>query len=155
MNPDIAEDASAEIAAADVRGSAARRFLLSNEFGLIVLIVAFGLFFALVAPGFTSRFNLYALGRTMAIDIIIGFSMMVVIVTGGPQPRGRRHRRLLGDGLRLADRVGRPAAAARARSAASRWARRSVGCNGAIIVRSGHAQLHHHAGDDEHLLRRA
>jgi ribose transport system permease protein len=83
MNPDIADEATAEIAAADVRGSAARRFLLSNEFGLVVLIAAFALFFAAFAPGFTSRFSLYALGRTMAIDVMIGFSMLVVIVTGG------------------------------------------------------------------------
>lgn len=60
-----------------------RRFLLTNEFGLIVLIVVFATIFTLFAPGFTSRFNLYALGRTMGIDIVIGFSMMVVIVTGG------------------------------------------------------------------------
>lgn len=60
-----------------------RRFLLTNEFGLIVLIVVFATVFTLFAPGFTSRFSLYALGRTMGIDIVIGFSMMVVIVTGG------------------------------------------------------------------------
>lgn len=65
------------------RGTARWRFLLSNEFGLIVLIVLFAAFFAAFAPGFTSRFSLYALGRTMAIDVMIGFSMMVVIVTGG------------------------------------------------------------------------
>ena len=34
----------------------------------------------------------------MAIDIMIGFSMMVVIVTGGLNLVGRRHRRLRGDG---------------------------------------------------------
>lgn len=58
-------------------------FYVGNEFGLIVLIFGFGLAFALAAPGFSSNFNLYALGRTMAVDIMIGFSMMVVIVTGG------------------------------------------------------------------------
>lgn len=60
-----------------------RKFLLTNEFGLIVLIVVFATIFTIFAPGFTSRFSLYALGRTMGIDIVIGFSMMVVIVTGG------------------------------------------------------------------------
>lgn len=60
-----------------------RRFLLTNEFGLLVLIVLFAVFFSVFAPGFTSRFTLFALGRTMAVDIMIGFSMMVVIVTGG------------------------------------------------------------------------
>src|ERR1700679_2258085 len=59
------------------------RLLLTNEFGLIALIAIFGAIFALGTPGFGSQFNLFTLGRTMAIDIMIGFSMMVVIVTGG------------------------------------------------------------------------
>ena len=59
------------------------RFLLTNEFGLLVLILVFGFGFWLAAPAFASPFNLFTLGRTMAIDIMIGFSMMVVIVTGG------------------------------------------------------------------------
>jgi ribose transport system permease protein len=59
------------------------RFLLTNEFGLIALILIFGAVFAVGTPGFGSPFNLFTLGRTMAIDIMIGFSMMVVIVTGG------------------------------------------------------------------------
>jgi ribose transport system permease protein len=60
-----------------------RRFLLTNEFGLILLIVVFTTIFAILAPAFLSRFSLFAMGRIMAIDIVIGFSMMVVIVTGG------------------------------------------------------------------------
>jgi ribose transport system permease protein len=60
-----------------------RRLLLTNEFGLVLLIALFALAFSLAASGFTSRFGLYAMGRTMAIDIMVGFSMMVVIVTGG------------------------------------------------------------------------
>ena len=59
------------------------RFFLTNEFGLIVLIVVFAAIFSVLTPGFTSRFSLYGLGRTMAIDATIGFAMMVVIVTGG------------------------------------------------------------------------
>ncbi len=59
------------------------RFYLTNEFGLLALIVLFGTIFAFVTPGFASPFNLFTLGRTMSIDIMIGFSMMVVIVTGG------------------------------------------------------------------------
>ena len=57
--------------------------LLTNEFGLAALILIFGAVFALGTPGFGSAFNLFTLGRTTAIDIMIGFSMMVVIVTGG------------------------------------------------------------------------
>lgn len=59
------------------------RLLLSNEFGLIVLIVLFAVIFWSVSPAFLSKFSLYALGRTAAVNIMIGFSMMVVIVTGG------------------------------------------------------------------------
>jgi len=59
------------------------RFLLTNEFGLLALMLVFGVGFWLAAPAFVSPFNLFTLGRTMAIDIMIGFSMMVVIVTGG------------------------------------------------------------------------
>jgi ribose transport system permease protein len=58
-------------------------WLLTNEFGLIALIVMFGVVFSLGTPGFASPFNLFTLGRIMAIDIMIGFSMMAVIVTGG------------------------------------------------------------------------
>ena len=60
-----------------------KRFLLSNEFGLLVLIVVFAVIFTSVSPMFMSKFSLYALGRTSAVNIVIGFSMMIVIVTGG------------------------------------------------------------------------
>lgn len=60
-----------------------RRFLLTNEFGLIALIVVFSVIFATLSPAFISRFSLFAMGRTMAVDIVVGFSMMVVIATGG------------------------------------------------------------------------
>ena len=59
------------------------RFYQSNEFGLLALIVLFGTIFSFITPGFSSNFNLFSLSRTMSIDIMIGFSMMVVIVTGG------------------------------------------------------------------------
>jgi ribose transport system permease protein len=60
-----------------------KRFLLGNEFGLIVLIVVFAILFASLSPAFLSKFSLFALGRTAAVNIVIGFAMMVVIVTGG------------------------------------------------------------------------
>lgn len=59
------------------------RFYLSNEFGLAALIVVFLCLFGMVASNFFSPFNLFALGRTTAINIMIGLSMMAVIVTGG------------------------------------------------------------------------
>jgi ribose transport system permease protein len=60
-----------------------RRFLMGNEFGLIVLIVVFAIVFSSLSPAFLSNFSLFALGRTAAVNIMIGFAMMVVIVTGG------------------------------------------------------------------------
>ncbi|MDH3659870.1 MAG: ABC transporter permease [Alphaproteobacteria bacterium] len=59
------------------------RFLLSNEFGLIILIILFAVIFSTLSPAFLSKFSLYALGRNAAVNIMIGFSMMVVIITGG------------------------------------------------------------------------
>jgi ribose transport system permease protein len=73
----------ADSAEAPARGASPVDLLLTNEFGLIILIAIFGAIFALGTPGFSSPFNLFTLGRTMAIDIMVGFSMMVVIVTGG------------------------------------------------------------------------
>jgi len=57
--------------------------LASNEVGLALVIIAFIILFAIVNPGFTSPFNLYALSRVMGINMVIGFAMMVVLVTGG------------------------------------------------------------------------
>lgn len=59
------------------------RFFLTNEFGLILLIVVFAVIFGVAAGGFLSPFNLFTLGRSAAINIMIGLSMMAVIVTGG------------------------------------------------------------------------
>jgi ribose transport system permease protein len=38
--------------------------------------------FSALAPSFTSTFNLFALSRSLAIDAVIGFSMMVVLAAG-------------------------------------------------------------------------
>lgn len=59
------------------------RFLLSNEFGLIILIILFTIIFSTLSPAFLSKFSLFALGRNAAVNIMIGFSMMIVIITGG------------------------------------------------------------------------
>lgn len=61
----------------------ARPLFLTNEFGLILLIVVFAVIFGVAASGFLSPFNLFTLGRSAAINIMIGLSMMAVIVTGG------------------------------------------------------------------------
>ena len=59
------------------------KFLYTNQFGLLCLVIIFALFFTFVTEGFSSRFNLYALSRVASIDIMIGLAMMVVILTGG------------------------------------------------------------------------
>lgn len=63
------------------RGAAT--LLASNEAGLAIVIALLIVIFATVNPGFTSVFNLFAVTRVMGIDMVIGLSMMVVLVTGG------------------------------------------------------------------------
>ncbi len=58
-------------------------FIFTNQFGLLCLVVVFVIIFSTVTEGFTSRFNIFALSRVVAIDIMIGLAMMVVILTGG------------------------------------------------------------------------
>lgn len=65
------------------KGAHLTRFLLTNEFGLLLLIVVFGAIFGVMAQGFLSPFNLFTLGRSAAVNITIGLSMMAVIATGG------------------------------------------------------------------------
>jgi ribose transport system permease protein len=55
----------------------------SAQFGLLGIVVAFWVVFSSLAPGFLSSFNLFTLGRALAIDIVIGFAQMVVLATGG------------------------------------------------------------------------
>ncbi len=76
-------DVREDVMPARRQGSGMLRLLLSNEFGLLVLIVlAFGTF-AVTLPGFTSPFSLFTIGRQIGIDTMIGLAMMAVIVTGG------------------------------------------------------------------------
>jgi ribose transport system permease protein len=63
--------------------SQVQRILFSNEFGLLVLIALAFTVFASVLPGFTSPFSLFAIGRQIGFDTMIGLAMMAVIVTGG------------------------------------------------------------------------
>ena len=58
-------------------------FVKTNQFGLLLLVIVFILLFTFTTDGFSSRFNIYALSRVVAIDIMIGLAMMVVILTGG------------------------------------------------------------------------
>ena len=72
-----------EAAASQGRAPALVRLLLSNEFGLGLLIVLAFLAFAATLPGFVSPFSLFTIGRQIGIDTMIGLAMMAVIVTGG------------------------------------------------------------------------
>ncbi len=131
------------------------RFYLTNEFGLLVLIARVRrLFRAAHARASLSAFNLFTLGRTAAINIMIGFSMMAVIVTGGLNLSvgaiGVCAAMAFGW---LIERAGLPLAARHPRRARA-WAPRSAFVNGWADRPLRPAQLHHHARDDEHLLRR-
>ena len=81
------EETPTEIKASGAGSAGAGRLagdlLLSTEAGLVILIVVFFIMFSAFATGFNSPFNLFTLGRTTAVNILIGLSMMVVIVTGG------------------------------------------------------------------------
>lgn len=55
----------------------------SGQIGLFAIVVAFWVVFSTLAPGFLSSFNLFALGRSLAVDVMIGFAQMVVLATGG------------------------------------------------------------------------
>ena len=57
--------------------------MLGQQTGLVIILVLLGALFTVKSPGFLSSFNLFVLGRSLAIDIVIGFSQMVVLATGG------------------------------------------------------------------------
>jgi len=63
-----------------------RRFgvdAVSSQFGLLIIIVVFWIVFSWRAPGFVSSFNLFSVGRALAVDIVIGFAQMAALATGG------------------------------------------------------------------------
>lgn len=55
----------------------------STQFSLFAIIAVFWIIFSSLAPGFLSRFSLNSMGRSAAIDIVIGFAQMAVLATGG------------------------------------------------------------------------
>src|ERR1700733_13078647 len=57
--------------------------VLGQQAGLVVILVLLGALFPSKSPGFLSSFNLFVLGRSLAVDTVIGFSQMVVLATGG------------------------------------------------------------------------
>src|ERR1700756_4432372 len=55
----------------------------SNLIGLAAIVLLFWVVFTTLAPGFVSPFNLFTISRSFGIHIVIGFSTMVVLATGG------------------------------------------------------------------------
>jgi ribose transport system permease protein len=53
------------------------------QLGLLIILLILWAVFTSLAPGFLSRFNLNSMGRSVAIDVVVGFAQMVVLVTGG------------------------------------------------------------------------
>ena len=85
MNQSAVRSAAASDAQTPAQGrsSTPMRILLSNEFGLAILLALTFLLFANLLPGFSSKFSLFTMGRQTGIDTMIGLAMMAVIVTGG------------------------------------------------------------------------
>ena len=59
------------------------RLEIAPQLGLAVIIGLLVLGFAWKQPGFVSSFNLFGMGRSLAVDVTVGFSQMVVLATGG------------------------------------------------------------------------
>jgi len=53
------------------------------QIGLAAAIAALFIIFTARQPAFASSFNLFAMGRSLAVDVVVGFSQMVVLATGG------------------------------------------------------------------------
>ncbi|QWW71056.1 ABC transporter permease [Rhizobium sp. WYJ-E13] len=53
------------------------------QLGILIILLILWAVFSSLAPGFLSRFNLNSMGRSVAIDVVVGFAQMVVLATGG------------------------------------------------------------------------
>lgn len=60
----------------------ARLISLWDRFGLLAVVLASWLFFGVFAAGFTSDFNVFAVGRSVSIWIVVGLAQMVVLAIG-------------------------------------------------------------------------
>ncbi len=69
--------------AAPTRHGLRTLLIRSNELGLLLVVAIFCGLFVAFGTNFFSVFNLYSLARVLAVDILIGFSMMVVLAVGG------------------------------------------------------------------------
>jgi ribose transport system permease protein len=55
----------------------------STQLSLLIILCVLWAVFASLSPGFLSTFNLNSLGRSVAVDVVVGFAQMVVLATGG------------------------------------------------------------------------
>jgi ribose transport system permease protein len=53
-----------------------------DRFGLLAIVLASWVVFAVFTEGFLSGFNIYSVGRLVSIAVVVGFSQMVVIGIG-------------------------------------------------------------------------
>jgi ribose transport system permease protein len=53
-----------------------------DRFGLLAIVLASWIVFAVFTEGFLSGFNIYSVGRLVSIAVVVGFSQMVVIGIG-------------------------------------------------------------------------
>jgi ribose transport system permease protein len=53
------------------------------QVGLLIVIAALAAIFDVRQPSFLSSFNLFTMGRSLSVDIVVGFSQMVVLAIGG------------------------------------------------------------------------
>jgi ribose transport system permease protein len=75
-----------EVTEVEAEGRSSRRLAFLPRIphlGLIVVLLALTAIFTARSPGFVSAFNLNAMGRSLAVDIVVGFSQMVVLAIGG------------------------------------------------------------------------
>jgi ribose transport system permease protein len=64
-------------------GVSIRSLASSNLFGLAAIVAAFWAIFVSLAPSIASSFSLFAISRSLGVDVVVGFSTMVVLATGG------------------------------------------------------------------------
>ena len=60
-----------------------QRLLATPAAGLAIFVAILWVFLALFVDGFLASFNIFALGRRVAVDVVIGFSQMAVLAVGG------------------------------------------------------------------------
>jgi ribose transport system permease protein len=71
------------VSTTDLAPTPRARFEIAPQLGLAIIVGLLVLVFAWKQPGFVSSFNLFGMGRSLAVDVTVGFSQMAVLATGG------------------------------------------------------------------------